>query len=730
MKKISAIVAIGILVIGGLGAVAIPESESTEQETAAISFSQPLLQENDQYVIIDIDEANSYLIKTDKPLLPSYTHTFTFPFGTKIKDVECIPSSVQQQHVSKKIIPSPEPVLAGQQIVQAEKIVVSYGNDPYPNTWFEYDVGCGISDKGRCMFVKVQVFPVQYYPLEDVINVASDFEINVKYEESDGQTLTFDDEYDFVILAPSKFSSTLNTLVAHKNGRNISTKLVTLIEVYNGIYFPAEGRDDAEQIKYFIKNAIENWGTTNVLLVGGSNEFPTRTTHIFISDDPPEPETFVSDLYYADIYNDTSDFCSWDSNENDVFAEYKWNGNNDDMDLYPDVKLGRLACTDDTEVTTCVNKIIHYENGDAYTKNWFNNIVVIGGDTCPDENDDPEEEDIDEGEHLNQAVLDVMDGFIPNKIWDSNGRLSGFLPSGVDNINDGINNGCGFIDWSGHGAPWVWTTYPHNGDRQTLPTPTGSYRNSDISDLHNGYKLPIVMCGGCSLGKFNANDNCFAWAYLSNPDGGGIASFGATGLGYIYCGKYITYGLVEGFMLNLFEAYDDGAITFGEMWNNAINDYISGNLDGGDYKTLTELVPFGDPTLAIAKESMKPVKPDAPEGPTSGKINEEHTYTASTTDPDGDELYYLFDWGNGEFSGWIGPHNSGETVEASYAWTEKGDYEIKVKAKDEHGVQGDWSDPLPVSMPKNKAIIINQLFQKFLEQHPNMFPILQYMLRL
>ena len=49
-------------------------------------------------------------------------------------------------------------------------------------------------------------------------------------------------------------------------------------------------------------------------------------------------------------------------------------------------------------------------------------------------------------------------------------------------------------------------------------------------------------------------------------------------------------------------------------------------------------------------------------GSASGKINEEHTYTSFITDLDGDEVYYLFDWGNGEFSGWIAAYNTGETA--------------------------------------------------------------------
>ena len=122
---------------------------------------------------------------------------------------------------------------------------------------------------------------------------------------------------------------------------------------------------------------------------------------------------------------------------------------------------------------------------------------------------------------------------------------------------------------------------------------------------------------------------------------------------------------------------------------------------GTDYKTIEEWQLFGDPSLAIGAQSEAPNKPSTPEGEIEGKINTEYTYTTSTTDPEGDDIYYLFDWGDGEYSGWLGPFDSGDACEGSHKWTKVGTYEIRVKAKDVHGVQSEWSDPLEGRIPKN-----------------------------
>jgi len=105
--------------------------------------------------------------------------------------------------------------------------------------------------------------------------------------------------------------------------------------------------------------------------------------------------------------------------------------------------------------------------------------------------------------------------------------------------------------------------------------------------------------------------------------------------------------------------------------------------------------------------NTRPEKPETPDGPDTGNPNVEHTYSTSTTDADGDMIYYLFDWGDGTHSGWLGPYNSDEVVEASHTWDKLGYFGVKVKAKDVHGIQSDWSDPLPVSIPVNQNIQIN-----------------------
>jgi hypothetical protein len=99
--------------------------------------------------------------------------------------------------------------------------------------------------------------------------------------------------------------------------------------------------------------------------------------------------------------------------------------------------------------------------------------------------------------------------------------------------------------------------------------------------------------------------------------------------------------------------------------------------------------------------NQEPEIPNRPTGPFQGKPNVQYVYKTSTIDPEGDRVFYNFSWGDGTYSGWVGPFSSGEEAFAMNSWSEEGAYEVRVKAKDVHGYESDWSEPLAVTMPKN-----------------------------
>jgi hypothetical protein len=126
--------------------------------------------------------------------------------------------------------------------------------------------------------------------------------------------------------------------------------------------------------------------------------------------------------------------------------------------------------------------------------------------------------------------------------------------------------------------------------------------------------------------------------------------------------------------------------------------------------------------------NVPPNKPNKPSGTTSGKIKVVYTYTTSTTDTNGDQVYYMWDWGDGTQSNWLGPYNSGITINTTHKWTTKGSYSIKVKATDINGAESSLSDPLPITMPYTYKPPLIQFFELLFQRFPHVFPIIRHLL--
>ncbi len=724
MRKIIPLFVVGIFVLSGLGAVAISNNDETELLKNSVYFSEPMIEIEDDFINVNMAETNSFIMAQGKPVLPSYVEKFTFPFGTKISSVTGTPKNIQTQTISKVLQPTKQAVVVGQ--IPSQTITVNYGIEPYPSNWFEYDVSCGLQDGELSIIVEIEFSPVKYYPAENRIDWANEVEIEIEYYSTEIKKPSRA-TYDLVIIAYDDFTDELASLKTHKESRGITTKIASLTEVYG-----SSGRDNQEKIKYYIKDAIETWGTTNILLVGAWHDtsstyqfLPVRKTHIE-STDPPDDEVFVSDLYYADIYDGDMNFCDWDADGDSVFGEMIDNNNIDDVDLNPDVRLGRIPCRNGGEVTNIINKIKTYENNQAWTKDWHKDTVVIGGDTSPGY-------DTMEGEYVNQYVIDLMGGYAATKLWASNGKLSSLIPTGVQNIKNAISAGSGFVDFSGHGNTNVWATHPKDDEHTWIPTPSGRIYYSDIYQTTNGNELPIICVEACSTAKFNKDTQTFNYAFLQHTSGGGIAAFGATALGWGYVGTGIVQGLIGKMGLDTFRAYKlDNAQTLGEMWAGALDRYIDPSMDALDYKTTEEWEMFGDPTMQVQDDSTEPSKPSSPTGPMNGQRGKTYTYSATTTDPNGDQIYYRFDWGDDTYSNWVGPFASGQSGTASKSWNQDGTYEVRVAAKDTNGKTSAWSNPLQVTIPRSKNVDYQEfpILYRLLEHFPNAFPILRTLLGL
>ncbi len=95
------------------------------------------------------------------------------------------------------------------------------------------------------------------------------------------------------------------------------------------------------------------------------------------------------------------------------------------------------------------------------------------------------------------------------------------------------------------------------------------------------------------------------------------------------------------------------------------------------------------------------------------KAGTSYSYTTNTTDFNGDQIFYQWDFMHvesqkHEYSSWIGPFDSGQNCTVNHTWTTIGDKQVCVRARDEWfspNLWSNWSNPLNISVESGCSIV-------------------------
>ena len=159
----------------------------------------------------------------------------------------------------------------------------------------------------------------------------------------------------------------------------------------------------------------------------------------------------------------------------------------------------------------------------------------------------------------------------------------------------------------------------------------------------------------------------------------------------------LTAGTYTGFSYDVNQDVGSGVGIAGGLWMSP--DYESGiPLIGGCVQDSSASGTDWLFVYGMYHTNLPPNIPSAPTGPDEGVIVTDYTFSAVTTDPEGQPVYYMFDWGDGTTSDWIGPVDSGKPANAIHQWVTAGIYTIKVKAKDIFFDESDWSPAHPITI--------------------------------
>ena len=715
MGKIRAILCLFLVLSGTLVVVLSEQTDGKVLKPLVYTFTEPRLETivlNDViYDKIIIDGTINYG-SPNEPSLPIKGAAILIPPNTKVSEIIVTAGEKIGLGQGFNIIPAGSPC----PIADEKKESISQGKgtlleNPFPGTLFTevetyFFRGYGI--------LILQLHPVHYIPATGEVYYYKDLTVSIKtMETSDSNPLfrgIYKDEcevikkvdnpnvakfyrnvkdsysllgdYDLLILTEENFTRSFRSLKIHHEANGIKTLIKSVSEI--------EKPEDPMDIRNYIKDAYLEYGIDYVLLGGDDDIVPAPQLWVSGYDEDKSSEYYEtlmpSDLFYGCLdgpYNYDGD---------DKWGELHDGENGTDVDLMAEVYVGRACVGNEEEINNFITKTIEYMN--SQTNGYLKNILMAAEELdAATYGAEYMDELIGQSNHSGYKTRGIpSDKFTVTKLYDRDWP-EGNWPN-TELINH-INSGVHIINHLGH------SNYQY-----------ALKMGPEDIDFFTNKKYCFIYSQGCNAGGFDVGD-CMAEILTVKSEYGAFAAIMNARYGFYWHNS--TDGDNQHYMREFWDAVFTENIPIISKANQDSKEDNLYLIDGSMMRwCYYQLNLFGDPVVAL-HVSNPPNTPLSPMGETKIEEGNFYTYTTSTEDIDGDQIYYIWDWGDHSLSSWMGPYPSGTPINASHKWEIKGIYDVKVKAKDENGMESDWSNPLIVNVPKTPLGNLRWIIEKIFE---------------
>lgn len=298
---------------------------------------------------------------------------------------------------------------------------------------------------------------------------------------------------EYLIITPQAYVPFFEPLAEFKTTIGVPASIVT-VEYITANY---SGVDQAQEIRFFLRDIYDEGPPTYVLLGGDVNQVDARNCWATAEGYVGDP---AADIYYMDMNDTAVGADAWDHDGDGTWGEI----GQDLMDYHPDYLVGRAACGSSSEVTIFVNKVLDYQIPSVdtrdtdpwYTSMGFTTAILWYSPYCP-----------------GSAGKEKVDTLYTPPAWqpvikhyEENGTQSYELTMAM------LNRGMHLVNHSGHGS-------------ETLVSIGPDYlQNSDFMGLTNisaHGRVSIWNTIACLSGSFD-NTECLAEAWINSPNGGGF----------------------------------------------------------------------------------------------------------------------------------------------------------------------------------------------------------------
>jgi len=533
------------------------------------------------------------------PALPGRGAKILVPYGEEVVAIEVVVHGKQQLKIEDPVEPVGRPFPLSATLDEIPPLVMDSAiyalNSPIPENRYA-KISNQIFRGYQILILKLN--PVDYIPATGTLSYYSNISVTVTTNES-GRPSSFlrnspvdraavlakvDNpaelfsyafaakptlgDYEMLIISPDGFVNAYEPLKEYHDANGVLTEIHSLSQI---------GSTNPHDIRDYIRQEFQNNGIEYVLLGGDDELIPALDLYVISFDRPDAPIEYAmpGDFYFSCLdgtFNYDGDGQWGESTDGEGGGE---------IDLFPDIHLGRIAAGSVDEVNNMVNKTLAYVASESPA---LQKIVLAGEQLTFGGS----------GEYGGYAMDEMVDasdahGFLTygfpsdvyeiDKLYDVT-RIPSYWPPSEILLR--INNGVHVVDHLGH-----------SGGGYAMRTDTSMLRQGLINTDYC-----FIYAEGCSAGKFDVMD-CWAEYVTVKLERGAFGCIANSRLGL---GARSTAHPVHVFNREFWDAIyhtDEGKPQLGRAISDARADHIYHINDPGIRWTFYEINLFGDPALAI-----------------------------------------------------------------------------------------------------------------------------------
>ncbi|MBD3421927.1 MAG: hypothetical protein GF398_17590 [Chitinivibrionales bacterium] len=286
---------------------------------------------------------------------------------------------------------------------------------------------------------------------------------------------------------------------------------------------------DSQVVKDTIHGYASDKSIDFFCIIGDEPDVPMEMHLRNSSSDTSSSRPHVTDLYYACV-DDPDDWKT------------------------PDLGFGRISVSNANEALRVIRKIVNYERDPVDDENFYNHALVA----AYYQDNDPKDTYADRRflqtswemrNYLLQHGYDVERVYYTKSdatplYWNkTNYSTGGAMPDSLKRSNFSWNGNGGDIR-NGLNSGRFLLTHRDHGKQTRWSDPR--FTTTDIGQLTNGDKLPVVFSLNCQTGRFNhATSACFAEVFLRKENGGAVGVVAATQTSYSGYNDALAAGMID-----------------------------------------------------------------------------------------------------------------------------------------------------------------------------------------